>query len=89
VCIATKYLLEKTEQDMSIRDGIFTTVAVTLSGVALAGLLCTDAYSRAAGAEARGVRALSMQMQMQMSCVGDCAVVDERIVELELGQVPR
>ena len=70
---------------MSIRDGIFTTVAVTLSGVALAGLLCTDAYSRAAGAEARGVRALSMQM----SCVGDCAAVDERIVELELGQVPR
>jgi len=82
-----KVLFEKTEQDMSIRDGIFTTVAVTLSGVALAGLLCTDAYSRAAGAEARGVRALSMQMQM--SCVGDCAVVDERIVELELGQVPR
>lgn len=66
---------------MSIRDGIFTTVAVTLSGVALAGLLCTDAYSRAAGAEARGVQALSLQMQM--SCMGDCASVDERIVELQ------
>ena len=47
---------------MSIRDGIFTTVAVALSGVALAGLLATDAYSQAAGAEARGLKALSMQM---------------------------
>lgn len=66
---------------MSIRDGIFTTVAVTLSGVALAGLLCTDAYSRAAGAEARGVHALSLQIQM--SCAGDCATVDQRIVQLQ------
>ena len=49
---------------MSIRDGIFTTVAVALSGVALAGLLGTDAYSQAAGAEARGLKALSMQMEM-------------------------
>lgn len=64
-----------------IRDGIFTTVAVSLSGVALAGLLCTDAYSRAAGAEARGVHALSLQMQM--SCAGDCKDVDERIVRLQ------
>jgi hypothetical protein len=87
VCIATKYLLEKTEQDMSIRDGIFTTVAVTLSGVALAGLLCTDAYSHAAGLEARGVRALSMQMQM--SCAGDCDAVDERIVDLQANGVAR
>ena len=66
---------------MRIRDGIFTTVAVTLSGVALAGLLCTDAYSRAAGAEARGFYALSLEMQM--SCAGDCADVDERIVQLQ------
>ena len=50
---------------MSIRDGIFTTVAVALSGVALAGLLGTDAYSKAAGAEARGLKALSMQVEMQ------------------------
>ena len=49
---------------MSMRDGIFTTVAVALSGVALAGLLGTDAYSQAAGAEARGLKALSMQMEM-------------------------
>ncbi|CAN7193773.1 hypothetical protein [Massilia sp. LjRoot122] len=50
---------------MSMRDGIFTTVAVALSGVALAGLLGTDAYSQAAGAEARGLKALSMQVEMQ------------------------
>ena len=50
---------------MSMRDGIFTTVAVTLSGVALAGLLGTDAYSQAAGAEARGLKALAMQVEMR------------------------
>ncbi|MFN3789073.1 hypothetical protein [Massilia sp.] len=59
---------------MSMRDGIFTTVAVALSGVALAGLLGTDAYSQAAGAEARGLKALSMQVETQslLAC-GDCA----------------
>lgn len=55
---------------MSMRDGIFTTVAVTLSGVALAGLLGTDAYSQAAGAEARGLKALSMQVETQLAL--DC-----------------
>ena len=64
----------------NIQDGIFTTVAVAVSGVALAALLCTDAYSRAAGAEARGVHALSLEMQI--SCAGDCVEVDERIVQL-------
>ena len=57
---------------MSIRDGIFTTVAVALSGVALAGLLGTDAYSQAAGAEARGLKALSMQVELgSEACVED------------------
>ena len=65
----------------NIQDGIFTTVAVAVSGIALAALLCTDAYSRAAGAEARGVHALSLEMQI--SCAGDCAEVDERIVQLQ------
>ncbi|BDT61120.1 hypothetical protein MasN3_46140 [Massilia varians] len=55
---------------MSMRDGIFTTVAVTLSGVALAGLLGTDAYSQAAGAEARGLKALSMQVETRLAL--DC-----------------
>lgn len=56
---------------MSMRDGIFTTVAVALSGVALAGLLGTDAYSQAAGAEARGLQALSMQVEMRCDACPD------------------
>ena len=70
-----------------IRDGIFTTVAVALSGVALAGLLCTDAYSRAAGLEARGVHALSLEMQI--SCSGECGAIDGRIVQLQKQGVAR
>ncbi|MEH6436974.1 hypothetical protein [Massilia sp. DD77] len=65
---------------MSIRDGIFTTAAVAVSAVALAGLLGTDAYSRAAGAEARGLHALTMQMQM--ACADECDGQQERIVQL-------
>ena len=67
---------------MSIRDGIFTTVAVALSGVALAGLLGTDAYSQAAGAEARGLKALSMQVEL-----GSDACIDER--DGQLAAVPK
>ncbi|MEX5745147.1 hypothetical protein [Massilia sp. X63] len=59
---------------MSMRDGIFTTVAVALSGVAVAGLLATDAYSQAAGAEARGLKALSMQVEMRCdACAEEAA----------------
>jgi len=64
---------------MSIRDGIFTTVAVAVSGIALAGLLGTDAYSRAAGLEARGLHALTAQVQM--ACAGECDGQDN-IVQL-------
>ena len=49
---------------MHIRDGIFNTVAVSLGALALAILLGTDAYSTAAGAEARGLKALSMQLEL-------------------------
>ncbi len=49
---------------MNMRNGIFNTVAVALSGVAMAALLGTDAYSQAAGAEARGLKALSMHVEM-------------------------
>jgi hypothetical protein len=58
-----------------IRDGIFTTVAVALSGVALAGLLGTDAYSQAASAEARGLQALALQVETQSAWdCGGCPV---------------
>ena len=53
---------------MSIRNSIFNTVALALGGVALAGLLGTDVYSQAAGAEARGLQALSMQMETCAAC---------------------
>jgi hypothetical protein len=67
---------------MSMRDGIFTTVAVALSGVAVAGLLATDVYSQAAGAEARGLKALSSQVEMRCDAcaeerAGRLAVVPE------------
>lgn len=55
---------------MRMRDGIFTTAAVALSALALAALLGTDAYSGAASLEARGIHALTTQMQM--GCAGDC-----------------
>ena len=72
---------------MSMRDGIFTTVAVALSGVALAGLLGTDAYSQAAGAEARGLKALSMQMgtQAALDCDACREVKAERLAAMPEG----
>lgn len=44
---------------MKYRDGIFATLALTLTSVALAAVVYTDAYSQAAKAEASGVRALT------------------------------
>ncbi|MBP1204682.1 hypothetical protein JOD97_002724 [Duganella sp. 1411] len=44
---------------MKYRDGIFATVAIALTSVALAGVVYTDVYSQTAKAEVRGVRALT------------------------------
>lgn len=44
---------------MKYRDGIFATVALALTSLALASIVMTDAYSQAAKAEASGVRALT------------------------------
>jgi phytoene/squalene synthetase len=49
---------------MSIRNALFNTVAVALGALAMASLLGTDAYSQAAGAEARGLKALTMQIEL-------------------------
>ena len=49
---------------MNLRNSLFNTVAVALGALAMAGLLGTDAYSQAAGAEARGLKALTMQVEM-------------------------
>lgn len=47
---------------MAYRDGIFAIIALTLSSLALAGMLSTEAYSQAAQAEASGVDALTHQV---------------------------
>jgi len=44
---------------MKYRDGIFATVAIALTSVALAGVVYTDVYSQTAKAEVSGVRALT------------------------------
>jgi len=47
---------------MGHRDGIFATVALTLSSLALAGMVNLDAYSKAAGVEADGYAALTKEV---------------------------
>lgn len=47
---------------MGHRDGIFAAVALTLSSLALAGVLHTDIYTQAARSEANGVAALERQV---------------------------
>lgn len=44
---------------MGYRDGIVTTLALALSSVALAGIVYSDVYSRAAQTEASGYHALT------------------------------
>jgi hypothetical protein len=47
---------------MKHRDGIFATVAVALSSLALAGIVHTDEFSQAASAEAKGYDALAHEV---------------------------
>jgi hypothetical protein len=46
----------------NIRDSIVATVALALSTVAMAAVVGSGAYAQAAGAEARGLHALSVVM---------------------------
>ena len=48
---------------MKYRDGIFATIALAVTSVALAGVVYTDAYSQAARSEASGLRALTQQVE--------------------------
>jgi hypothetical protein len=48
---------------MKYRDGIFASIALALTSVALAGVVYTDAYSQTAKAEVSGFRALSQQVE--------------------------
>ncbi|HEV7815989.1 MAG TPA: hypothetical protein VGP06_12925 [Janthinobacterium sp.] len=58
---------------MDHRDGIFAIVALLLSSLALAAVLFTDEYQRAAGAEAHGYAALERQVSgdAPMLCLND------------------
>ena len=47
---------------MKHRDGIFATVAVALSSLALAGMVYTDEFSQAASVEAKGFDALRTEV---------------------------
>jgi hypothetical protein len=57
---------------MKYRDGIFATIALALTSVALAGVVYTDAYSQTAKAEVSGFRALTQQVEM-----GDAVACDD------------
>lgn len=48
---------------MELRNMIFAMVAVALSSVALAGIVSSEDYARAARVEASGVHALTEQLQ--------------------------
>jgi hypothetical protein len=52
----------KREVIMGYRNGIFATVALALSSLALAGIVSTDEYAHAAKSEASGLQALTEQV---------------------------
>jgi hypothetical protein len=61
---------------MGHRDGIFAVVALALSSLALAGMVNTDAYTRAAQAEASGYDALVSRVSnaSALLCLNDAAL---------------
>ncbi|GJJ01428.1 hypothetical protein RugamoR64_19660 [Duganella rhizosphaerae] len=60
---------------MKYRNGIFATIALALTSVALAGVVYTDAYSQAAKAEATGVRALTEAAAGETFACADTAML--------------
>jgi hypothetical protein len=62
VSVLEHQLRGKREHNMNIRDSIVATVALAISTLAMAGVVGSGAYAQAAGAEARGVYALSTAM---------------------------
>ena len=59
---------------MGHRNGIFALFALTLSSLALAGMVYTDAYSQAAQAEASGYSALTHEVGGTLLCVNDAGL---------------
>jgi hypothetical protein len=62
VLVMAQQAIGRREQDMGIRDSIVAPVALAISTLAMAGVVGSGAYAQAAGAEARGVHALSNAM---------------------------
>lgn len=60
---------------MKNRDGIFATIAVALTTVALAGVVTTDAYLQTAKAEVQGVRALTEVASGDVLAGADTALI--------------
>lgn len=60
---------------MGHRDGIFAVLALAVSSLALAGMVYTDDYSRAAQAEANGFNALTQQV-FEAGAAGSLALCD-------------
>ena len=59
---------------MKIRDSIVATVTLAISTVAMAAMVGSGAYAQAAGAEARGVHALSSVLAHTL-CTDQASVV--------------
>lgn len=62
---------------MEYRNGIFATIALALSSFALAGIVSTDEYARAARSEASGFHALTEQVMggEPMACADEAPVL--------------
>jgi hypothetical protein len=69
----------------NIRDSIVATVALAISTVAMAAVVGSGAYAQAAGAEARGVHALSTAMA-HMLCTDQASVVTLAAVAPEVAR---
>ena len=56
-------------------DGMFATIAIALTTVALAGVISTDAYLQTAKAEVQGVRALTEVASGDVLACADTSLV--------------
>jgi hypothetical protein len=73
---------------MEYRNGIFATIALALSSVALAGIVSTDEYARAAQSEASGFQALTEQLSGGEALAGADAGVPAVLAPALLSSAP-
>jgi hypothetical protein len=70
---------------MKIRDSIVASISLAISTVAMAAVVGSGAYAQAAGAEARGVHALSSAMAHTL-CTDPATVVTLAAVSPEVAR---